>query len=97
MMKAYSAKDLWAYEDMLYTLQSALNTAKVYEVFTKDEVIAMLTELRQEIDIMSDTVVESRTITVTSWKGMQKRICNLIQSKIDKLKENSNETNKSDK
>ena len=50
MMKAYSAKDLWAYEDMLYTLQSALNTAKVYEVFTKDEVIAMLTEIQTEIE-----------------------------------------------
>jgi hypothetical protein len=48
-MKAYSAKDLWAYEDMLYTLQSALNTAKVYEVFTKDEVITMLTEIQTEI------------------------------------------------
>ena len=49
-MKAYSAKDLWAYEDMLYTLQSALNTAKVYEVLTKDEVIAMLEDTQSEIE-----------------------------------------------
>ena len=55
-------------------------------VYTKDEVIAMLTELQKEIKMMSDTVVEYRTVTITSWKGMQKRICDLVQSKIDKLK-----------
>jgi len=57
------------------------------EIFTKDDMVAMLTELRQEIDIMSDSVVEGRTVTITSWSGMQKRICKLIQSKINKLKE----------
>ncbi len=62
---------------------------KPFDAYTKDEVIAMLTELKTDIDIMSDTVVKDRTITITSWKGMQKRICNLIQSKIDKLKENT--------
>lgn len=58
------------------------------EIFTKDDVLAMLTELKSEIAIMSDTVVEDKTVTITSWRGMQKRICKLIQSKIDKLKEN---------
>ncbi len=58
-----------------------------YETRLKAEKVATLTELRQEIDIMSDTVVEGRTVTITSWIGMKKRICNLIQSKIDKLKE----------
>ncbi len=56
------------------------------EIFTKADVVAMLTELKTEIDIMSDSVVEGRTVTVTSWRGMQKRICKLIQSKIDKTK-----------
>ncbi len=59
-----------------------------YETRLKAEKVATLTELRQEIDIMSDTVVEGRTTTITSWIGMKKRICNLIQSKIDKIKEN---------
>lgn len=63
------------------------------KVYTKDEVVAMLTGLKTEIDIMSDTVVEGRTVTVTSWKGMQKRICKLIQSKIDKLEGNTDGTN----
>ena len=56
-------------------------------VYTKDEVIAMLTELQKEIAMMSDTVVEYRTVTITSWKGMQKRISDLVQSRIDKIKE----------
>lgn len=58
------------------------------EIYTKDEVKAMLTELKTEIDIMSDSVIDGRTVTITSWKGMQKRICDLLQSRIDKLKEN---------
>jgi hypothetical protein len=57
------------------------------EIFTKDDMVAILTELKTEIDTMSDSVVEGRTVTITSWKGMQKRICNLIQSGIDKLEE----------
>ena len=57
------------------------------EMYTKDQVVDMLKDLKTEIDIMSDSVVEGRTVTITSWKGMQERICKLIQSKIDKLKE----------
>ena len=57
---------------------------------TKANMAVMLTELKTEIDTMSDSVVEGRTVTITSWKGMQKRICKLIQSKIDKLKGNEN-------
>lgn len=56
--------------------------------FTKSDMVAMLTELKKEIDIMSDSVIDGRTVTITSWKGMQKRICDFIQSRIDKLKEN---------
>ena len=55
-------------------------------VYTTDEVVAALTELQQDINIMSDSVIEGRSVTITSWDGMKKRICNLIQSKIDKLK-----------
>jgi hypothetical protein len=57
------------------------------EIFTKDDMVAILTELKTEINTMSDSVVEGRTVTITSWRGMQKRICNLIQSGIDKLEE----------
>lgn len=57
-----------------------------YEARLNADMAAMLTELKSEINIMSDSVVEDRTVTITSWKGMQKRICDLIQSKIDKLK-----------
>ncbi len=60
--------------------------AKWEEMYTKDEVVAMLTEIQTDIEGMSDTVVEDRTVTITSWKGMQKRICKLIQLRIDKLK-----------
>ena len=56
------------------------------EIYTKADMMAMLTELKTEINIMSDSVVEGRTVTITSWKGMRERICELIQSKIDKLK-----------
>jgi hypothetical protein len=61
-----------------------------YETRLKADMVAMLTELKKEIDIMSDTVVEDKTITVTSWYGMQERISKLIQSKIDKLKKGGN-------
>jgi len=57
------------------------------EMYTKDEVMAMLKDLKKEVDIMSDSVVEGRTVTITSWQGMQKRISKLIQSKIDKFEE----------
>ena len=50
------------------------------------DMVAMFTELKQEIDKMSDSVVEGRTVTITSWGGMQKRICELIQSKIEQVK-----------
>ena len=58
-------------------------------VYSKDEVIDMLTVLKAEIDIMSDSVIDGRTVTITSWKGMQKRICDLLQSRIDNLKGNN--------
>ena len=58
-----------------------------YENRLKADMVAMLDELKKEIEMMSDTVVEHRTVTITSWKGMQKRICDLVQSRIDKLKE----------
>lgn len=57
-----------------------------YETRLKADMVAMLTELKTEIHIMSDTVVESKTVTVTSWSGMQTRICKLIQQKINALK-----------
>lgn len=75
---------------------SSLKTDEAYqimyeggEIFTKDNMVDMLEELKTEIGIMSDTVVEDRTVTITSWIGMKKRICMLIQSKIDKLKGDS--------
>jgi hypothetical protein len=74
---------------------SSLKTDEAYqlmyeggEIFTKDDMVAILTELKTEINTMSDSVVEGRTVTITSWRGMQKRICGLVQSRIDKLKEN---------
>lgn len=60
-------------------------------LFTKEEVIALLTELKTEIHIMSDTVVEGKTVTITSWEGMQKRICKLIEQKINELKADQEE------
>ena len=57
----------------------------VNDIYTKADMVDMLTELQKEIEMMSDTVVEPGAVTVTSWKGMQERICNLVQSKIDKL------------
>ena len=57
-----------------------------YETRLKADMVKVLTELKTEIAIMSDSVVEGRAVTITSWRGMQKRICKLIQSKIDKLK-----------
>ena len=57
------------------------------ESYSKADVIAMFEKLRQEIGIMSDSVVEGSNIIITCWSGMQKRICNLIQSKINSLKE----------
>ena len=73
---------------------SSLKTDEAYqimyeggEIFTKADMIDMLTELKTKIDMMSDSVVEGRTVTITSWRGMQKRICKLIQSRIDELKE----------
>lgn len=53
--------------------------------------VAMLTDIQMEIEEMSDTVVEGRTVTITSWKGMQEKICNNIQQKIDSLKEEEND------
>jgi hypothetical protein len=87
-MKAYSAKDLWAYEDMLYTLQSALNTANVYEVFTKDEVITMLTEIQTEIEELDTPPAyqdEDYFLIGTN------RCSELIQHKINTLKESRND------
>ena len=82
--------------DALEYAISSLKTDEAYqimyeggEIFTKADMVAMLKELKSEIDIMSDTVVEERTITITSWSGMKKRICELIQSKIDKYKAES--------
>lgn len=63
------------------------------EVYTKADMVSMLKELKEDIGIMSDTVVEGRTVTITSWKGMQKRICNRIQFRIDKLKGEEDGTN----
>lgn len=57
------------------------------ESYSKADVVAMLEKLRQEIDMMSDSVVDGRNVTITSWGGMQKRICDLIQSKIKSLGE----------
>ena len=67
-------------------LADILNDAESVEAIPKADVVDMLEVLKANIDIMSDTVVEGRTVTITSWKGMQKRICKLIQSKIDKYK-----------
>ncbi len=58
-----------------------------YEVRLKADLVAMLTEIQMEIEEMTDTSVEHKAITVSTWKGMQKKICDLIQQKIDKLKE----------
>ena len=57
-----------------------------YEARLKADMVDMLDELKKEIDMMSDTVIKHRTVTITSWKGMQKRISDLVQSKIDQLK-----------
>ena len=80
--------------EALHYAISSLKTDEAYqimyeggEIFTKDDMVTMLTELKTEVDIMSDTVVENRTVTITSWLGMQKRISKLIQSKIEKIEE----------
>lgn len=80
------------WRDSLAYAISSLKTDEAYqimyeggEIFTKADLVAMLEELKTEIDIMLDSVVEGRTITITSWKGMQKKICNLIQQKINAL------------
>lgn len=77
--------------EALHYAISSLKTDEAYqlmyegeEIYTKADKVAMLKDLKEEIDIMSDTVVEDRTVTITSWHGMQKRISELIQSKIDK-------------
>lgn len=90
-MKAYSAKDLWAYEDSLYTLQSALNIAKVYEVFTKDEVVTMLEELKKEIAeiTISKATVPNEIFWNMGADAMKEETGTRIQQKIDKLKENT--------
>ncbi len=90
--------DLTKEKEIVETLAYAISSLKtdlkydlMYEgedVYTKADMLAMLTELRTEINIMSDSVVEGRTVTITSWGGMKKRICMLIQARIDKLKEN---------
>ena len=84
-MKAYSTKDLWAYEDMLYTLQSALSTAKVYEVFTKDEVIAMLTGIRLEIE---ENVLADDPNALLPFLQARETCVAIIQQKINALKGN---------
>jgi hypothetical protein len=82
------------------SLKTDLKYDLLYEgedVYTTADMVDILTDLKANIDIMSDTVVEGRTVTITSWKGMRERICKLIQSKIDKLRENNNETDESNK
>lgn len=86
------------WRDSLAYAISSLKTDEAYQlmyegegIYTKSDMVDMLTELKKEIEIMSDTVVEHRTVTITSWKGMQKRICDLVQAGIDKLKENKDD------
>ena len=89
------------YEDMLKSVNGMSTVEAIpkadYENRLKADVVAMLTELKTEIALMSDSFVEGRTITITSWIGMQKRICELIQTKIDKLRGEEDETDKSNK
>ena len=66
-------------------LKEVIEACTVKGIYTKADMVAILTELQKEIGMMSDTVVEPRTVTITSWKGMRDRICDLVQSKIDKL------------
>ena len=89
VLKANCSKHSRDYQALEYAI-SSLKTDEAYqimyeggEIFTKADMVAILTDLKTAIYIMY-TVVEHRTVTITSWKGMQKRICNLIQSKIDK-------------
>jgi hypothetical protein len=93
VLKANCSKHSRDYQALEYAINS-LKTDEKYQImyegediFTKADMVAMLTELKTAVDIMSDTVVEDRTVTITSWLGMQKRISKLIQSKIDKLEE----------
>lgn len=79
-------------EEMMQSLSIADTVLGNYDESLKADMMAMLTELYTEIDAMSDSVVEGRTITITPWIGMQKRICKLIQSKIEQIKENKNGT-----
>lgn len=60
-----------------------------YETRLKVDMVAMLKELLSDVEKMSNTIVERRTTTVISWVGMQKKICNLIQQKINELKAES--------
>jgi len=79
-------------EEIMQSLSIADSVLGNYDENLKNDMIAMLTELHTEIDAMSDSVVEGSTITITSWRGMQKRICKLIQSKIEQIEENKNGT-----
>ena len=90
MMKSYAIGE--NYEALEYAI-SSLKTDEVYQlmyegvdVYDKDAVARMFKELQLEIEKMSDSVVEGRTVTITSWKGMQKRICKLIQEKISVIR-----------
>ena len=89
------------YEDMLKSVNGMSTVEAIpkadYENRLKADVVAMLTELKTEIALMSDSFVEGRNVTITSWSGMQKRICELIQYKIDKLRGEEDETDKSNK
>ena len=85
--RIYDIYPKYTYSDDVKKFMDEIVDIERANVCTKDEVVAMLKDLKEDVDIMSDTVVEDKTVTITSWHGMQKRISKLIQSKIDKLEE----------
>lgn len=74
-------------EEMMQALSIADTVLGNYDESLTSDIVDILEDIQKEIEMMSDTVVEHRSVTITSWTGMQKRIVDLVQSKIDKLKE----------
>ena len=88
-MRAISEHDLLVYEDMRYSLISAILAAKVYEVLTIDQVVAMLIELQQEIEKidMSNNVPFGFEPVNKFYEGVSAS-SKVIQQKINTLNQN---------
>jgi len=83
-MKAYNKYEV---DEIFSSWQSDLDRLDVIEVYTKSDMVAMLTELKSEIDELTSSYEVPNIYVKIGMKEIENEIQDLIQQKINSLKE----------